>query len=1022
MKSNYLLLACICAMFSIHSLQAQFTSPMQSFPTPQAASFGIYNEIPVNAFTGIPNIEIPFYVFRNKDISVPISLSYHPSGVKPSMHPSWVGLGWNLLAGGCITRRVNGDPDERQKVENNFAEIGYFGRYSNLNRSDWCSGTNVNRFADETKDGHEVSPDEFSFNFCGYSGTFYLDHTGNWQVHSDADIKVLFNKNTDCIHIDDVRENLKGGMRAYNAKVVNRRLINTMTLVTPDGTQYKFGGKDATEYSIPYYSQKNGLFVATSWFLSEITSVNGNKITLTYEPGDPVFEAHPIYGTVVTSGHNTGCLTRGNNNCKEIIVMFPVYLTRIAIDEQRFIEFSSQISNKFNLYPDSSDSPSSNPNKDTPNQILAFNNDFLKIDDPTKEEDMEEQPCGIFYYKEDKERTHSNFINPQSPYEVFKWRKLIYIYICNGTVQRQLTFAYDNKFYSTSDRLMLSEVFDKAFDNGGTQKYTFSYNGLKIVWPAYFTDQEDHWGFYNASSELSGQINIGQYPSHREPSSNLDVRTSKVLSSIIYPSGKKTVFTYEKNDYSQYMDKKHTLINNNYSLPTGGIRIKNIQDYFDGKLTESRSFYYINNFSSLSDTLNLNAKISSGILAKIPEYTCTFTFNSSDFGNHTFDFFSSGTLAPYLCNVSGSHVGYSNVIEVTKDKDGKVMGYKKYNFSNFGNDRWGSNHNNESPIYRTPFPDYRMNRLSDKSFERGRLLSEELYSANNILKKRVLYKYAKSPGQDYVRGLSYSSILLGVFNYAPRIFHYMDAYKIYTCAYRLTEKVETTYEGENAIELTDKYTYGYNNHLYMESHTIGKGKTKETTYKYPKDYVSENVYMQMRNKNIVVPIEERTALRLTSGIYKFLQKEKFNYSLQNSIPYLSSYQKAVKTESKLIEYYRCHRIDAKGNPLYISQRGGPNTVFIWSDDLNYPVAEIKNATYDQVQTALTDKTNLPMLYKALPKAQITLFDFTADGQKEREQDARQLNTRYKFNTRGWLTKIVDYSGSAIEQYEYGFRR
>lgn len=43
---------------------------------------------------------------------IPISMTYLGSGVRPDQHPGWVGLGWNLNAGGCISRIVNGLPDE----------------------------------------------------------------------------------------------------------------------------------------------------------------------------------------------------------------------------------------------------------------------------------------------------------------------------------------------------------------------------------------------------------------------------------------------------------------------------------------------------------------------------------------------------------------------------------------------------------------------------------------------------------------------------------------------------------------------------------------------------------------------------------------------------------------------------------------------------------------------------------------------------------------------------------------------
>ena len=72
------------------------------FPTPNAASLGKYGQIPVSYYNGLVNISIPIYTIKLQDIEVPIVLQYHSGGNKTDEHPGWVGLGWNLQAGGSI--------------------------------------------------------------------------------------------------------------------------------------------------------------------------------------------------------------------------------------------------------------------------------------------------------------------------------------------------------------------------------------------------------------------------------------------------------------------------------------------------------------------------------------------------------------------------------------------------------------------------------------------------------------------------------------------------------------------------------------------------------------------------------------------------------------------------------------------------------------------------------------------------------------------------------------------------------
>lgn len=81
-------------------------------PSPTAQNFMRYGEIPVDYSTGIPNIQIPLYTVKGRKLELPISISYHASGIKVRDVASEVGLGWVLNAGGVISRTVNGKHDE----------------------------------------------------------------------------------------------------------------------------------------------------------------------------------------------------------------------------------------------------------------------------------------------------------------------------------------------------------------------------------------------------------------------------------------------------------------------------------------------------------------------------------------------------------------------------------------------------------------------------------------------------------------------------------------------------------------------------------------------------------------------------------------------------------------------------------------------------------------------------------------------------------------------------------------------
>src|SRR5580698_2617890 len=111
-KKSLILLACFCYCLS-YAQDTSNTIGHVSISSPTAASLGKYGDIPVSYHTGIPEIDIPIYTIKAGSIEMPISLSYHASGLKVEEEASWVGAGWALNAGGVITRTVIGAADDR---------------------------------------------------------------------------------------------------------------------------------------------------------------------------------------------------------------------------------------------------------------------------------------------------------------------------------------------------------------------------------------------------------------------------------------------------------------------------------------------------------------------------------------------------------------------------------------------------------------------------------------------------------------------------------------------------------------------------------------------------------------------------------------------------------------------------------------------------------------------------------------------------------------------------------------------
>ena len=135
--------------------------------SPNVSGLGLYGEVPVSHFTGLPTIEIPLYNLGGSTAALPISLSYHASGFRADMHPGWVGAGWSLNAGGVISRSVNDMPDDYHNATWGTAvgggNSGFFWNRTVVNptNNSWSSASYMTSIV-VGQMFRDTEPDEFS--------------------------------------------------------------------------------------------------------------------------------------------------------------------------------------------------------------------------------------------------------------------------------------------------------------------------------------------------------------------------------------------------------------------------------------------------------------------------------------------------------------------------------------------------------------------------------------------------------------------------------------------------------------------------------------------------------------------------------------------------------------------------------------------------------------------------------------------------------------------------------------------
>ncbi|GAB4343668.1 MAG: hypothetical protein OHK0038_23780 [Flammeovirgaceae bacterium] len=879
-----------------------------------------------------------------------------------------MGLGWSLNVGGAIIRTQRGLMDE---LEGNYmfgTKPGFYDQYARLNQTDWTTTTRLKEYAQNQRQGYgEVMADEFYFSFLGYSGKFYFNELGKWTVISDQNIIV---KNVEFAYINNtsgnmIRSSIKSKMPA-NLPSYSKRYFHSFTLVTPDGFQYIFGGKDITsdanksdanEYSTRYRYQGNSYLVPTTFNLVKIISPKGYNVTFHYEESELICSISHDYYFINHSyneklgsgiwrflwlGAEIDCSSSSSGRSKpDGSLIFPVYLKNITTGTNNIrVDFGRSVSNE-----------------------LRYSDNYLLLDN-------------IQSYV---------YFNTSSD---LKWYKLDNMRVFNpqniaGSEDRTFKFNYTEN----SERLKLNSLEEYISNTITKPAYQFVYNPNKL--PDYEGDNEDHWGYYNGSYSVTTP---DTYFALREPDLTGNKQKSEILEKIIFPTGGYSTFEYEPHRYLRYINENRDLSVVFENKQTCGLRIKKINSY-DGNnsLMFSKQYYYLQGYRT---NVDINTLSNSGILAYIPKYFFDdYRGKSEAGGDLIYDFFSTNNLIPASPVTEGSHIGYSEIAEVSLNGAGVTNGYVIHKYSNFDTDAF--NCIDEDPLSsisgdRTPYFPYSSNITS-----RGKKISESVYSSDNKLLKQINYIYQKST-TNFLR-----SVDVDVLTFCDnRGSFFGTAYKRYLYRYNLISKEVIEYDTNttNFKKVTNSYTYNTNNFLEEESTNDSQGNIYKVKYKYPLNYTLATQgtirtgtidAMVMRNM-LNYPIEKTTLLNnkvISSEITTFTCKNCTsttdpdfptstylsggmvlpyqNYKLETTTPLsnfvYATYSSAtgnftLDTRMKLAQTFEAY--DNLGNLTQYKATQNGSLSFIYDYSPLVPVAKVENAILSDVAYTSFENSNL----------------------------------------------------------------
>jgi len=225
-------------------------------PSPELASLASIANINAQGYTGCANVSIPVYEVKAGSLSLPISLNYSSNGIRVNDIPSRVGLGWNLVSGGSVTRIIHDEDDYHPNTiklapPSSFAFPPTFDANAPL----------VQYLMQASMDYRDTEDDEFAFNINGISGKFFIDDQGVCRLSNQGGMKMEQFLNS-----------------SYGSN------IGTFILTTANGTKYYFGQEteQSTDAKINNLDRSPSP-KTTGWLIQKIVSPEGDCIAFNYE-------------------------------------------------------------------------------------------------------------------------------------------------------------------------------------------------------------------------------------------------------------------------------------------------------------------------------------------------------------------------------------------------------------------------------------------------------------------------------------------------------------------------------------------------------------------------------------------------------------------------------------------------------------------------------------------------------------------------------------------------------------------
>lgn len=980
-------------------------------PTSHSQLFQAQIDHPVCEYNGMPEITIPLYEIKTKGFTIPIALSYRASGIKYNFlnsyvadgtHPEYtyndgeLGAGWTLSIGGYrMMRTINGKADEmRPKASPEYyksilLDVEVSDKY--LSRILYDGGHQTPFDIDIRKEGYlDGEYDFFSYNLPTTNGQFILDEKYiPQQIGTSLD---LINMNV----TQADKSSFEGS-------------IDNVTLKDTKGNTFYLGhlpesGISYAEKAVVTMGAMEASF-DVGWPLMRILTPYGEMLNFSYSTHKS--PARPLprnvianSGTVYTPPHRQQQIPADHGNLSTQGQFPTVNYGELLLDK---LETENEIIEIFR--------------KDSPSNVIQR----IQISDKTGKAIRNIE---FSYHTTNKSRWH-NLLAQVSVYRSISEGEVYnFEYYVPAGKEFQLNIADQWGYYKST--LSAWPLFTPFIHQEFTEEKIVTRGTDATNEPIIGTMEKTSY-FGNFTNYLADRSGDNLYPS------------SFSLQKIIYPTKGSAEFIYESNEYwSAALSRK---------VKAGGQRIRKIILRESEISPEFVTEYKYGDGESGLGLANLD--LSPAFFIVNSSSTATYYFTEKSFGHMTAfsKMFSQNSTLP---EASQFQVQYGMVTKyrygATDDctKNGKVVSrylipeqyHVGYTFepSNivsplFGkvmHSRWASLTVNSywpglSPVLSEQiYYDAQLKPVQKSQYDYVTICDRiiEGIKTSQIANFPTMYLRKKQPDHDLYSAYYDFNRIVGSC-YAT----------IHMDAQLLSSQQDISYFGTDSIVVFKTFEYDSQHRLVRETQSDSNNSVIAKEYTYPDTTLANGLVLSnmLQQRIRIHTFKDSTE---TSSLH-------YNYSGNAIWP--SSVSRSV-ADGPQTTLFTLDRYDNRGNLLQATDPNGIPTTYLWGYKGNRLVAEIKNATYQQVAavlgqaqiTAISDRmmlseSDIAILNglrsnPALSGAQVVTYTHHPVFGITRHTDSRGVSTSYLYDEMGRLKEITDDAGNPVEAYDYKYKK